>query len=275
MYRKLLLLPILMVVCLVLLRDRAPVALSVPTPSSASTYVDDGCCLPGEATFERLAKEDPVKFLDACLRRYNREIHGYSGVLHKQERIDGKLYPPEVIDFWFAENPYSVLMKWKQGARLVCATLYVEGDNDNNALVLPTLLKWSGKVVEHDPEGRLAKQSARYTMREFSLRQGTERAHKAWQAAQQHGALKVEYKGIQTVPELNGRKCHVLKRTCTPAEEDGLVYLEVMIDVDSWLQLGSRLTDADGNLIAYYFFPDIHVNPDFSKDQFTKESLRK
>src|SRR5262249_41512042 len=144
--------------------------------------------------FTRLAKEDPVKFLDACLRRYNRETHGYSGVLHKQERIAGKLHPPEVVDFWFREEPYSVLMKWKQGAKMACGTLYVEGENDNNALVLPTLLKWSGKLVEHDPEGRMAKDCSRYTIREFSIRQGTERAYKAWKAAQERGALVVEYK---------------------------------------------------------------------------------
>src|SRR5262245_2000857 len=274
MRRKLLLIPILMLICLVFIRDRVPMALSVPSPSSASTYVDDGASLPSEARFARLAATDPVKFLDACLRRYNREIHGYCGTLNKQERIDGKLYPAEVVDFWFREQPYSVLMKWQQGARMACASLYVEGENDNNALVLPTLLKWSGKVVAHDPDGRLARQSARYTIREFSIRQGTERTHQAWRAAQEKGHLFVEYKGVQAIPELQGRKCHLLKRTCDPPEEEGLVHLELMIDVDTWLQLGSRLTDGNGKLIAYYFFPSLDVNPEYCDEQFTKAMLK-
>ena len=272
---KLLLIPVLMVVCLLIARDRAPVALSVPTISAASTYVDDGRTLPEEATFARLAKDNPVKFLDACLRRYNREIHGYSGVLRKQERLNCKLQAVEVIDYWFEEEPYSVMMKWKDGARLASASLYVEGRDNDKMLVLPVLLRWSGRLVEQDPDGSMAHNCARYTIREFSVRQGTERTVKAWRAAQEKGTLRVEYCGVQPIPELNGRKCHLLKRTCDPPEEEGLVHLEVMIDAETWLQTGSRLVDGDGNLIASYFFPELQVNPQFAEEQFTKDTLRK
>src|SRR5262245_38902514 len=112
--RRILLAPLLMALCLLLVPDRAPVALSQPSaPSStpvAPEYVDDGVNLPTEATFARLAGTDPVACLQACMRRYKREIHALSGEMHKQETIDGKLQPPEVMDFSFREEPYSVLV---------------------------------------------------------------------------------------------------------------------------------------------------------------------
>jgi len=271
MRRNLLILLPLMALCLFLIPDRTPVAYSVPTATS-SEYVDDGTTLPDNNTMTRLARENPVQFLDACLRRYNREIKGYSGELHKQERLEGKLCPPEVIDFCFREDPYSVLMKWKEGIRLVRASLYHDCENDGKALVRPKLLNI---VVEQDPEGRLARQSSRYTLKEFSIRQGTERTIRAWKVAQEKGTLNVEYKGIQTVAELAGRKCHVLQRFVNPPEEEGLAVVEIAVDAETWLQTGSTLIDGKGDLIGKYFFPVVNINPEFPDDTFTKASLKK
>ena len=64
-----------------------------------------------------------------------------------------------MIDFWFREEPYSVLIKWKQGARQAAASLYVAGENNNKVVALPTLLKWSGKLLTRDPNCREAKLS--------------------------------------------------------------------------------------------------------------------
>lgn len=271
MRRKLLILLPLMVLCLFLIRDRSPVAFSIPT-APPSEYVDDGTTLPDNETMTRLARDNPVQFLEACLRRYGREVYCYSGELHKQERLDGKLCPPEVIDFCFREDPYSVLMKWKEGIRLVRGSLYHECENDGKALVRPKLLNI---VVEQDPEGRLARQSSRYTMKEFSIRQGTERTVRAWKAASDKGTLNVEYKGIQTIAELGGRKCHVLKRHVNPPEEEGLTTLEIAVDAETWLQTGSTLTDGKGDLIGKYFFSVLTINPPMPDDTFTKASLKK
>lgn len=274
MRQKLFIIPVLMALCLFLVPDRAPEVQSSPT-TPVSTWIDDGVSLPDEATFACLAKTDPPAFLQMCLRRYSREIHRYSGEMHKQERIDGKLHPPEVIDFWFREQPYSVLMKWKEGARAATTSMWVEGENNNKVLALPTLIKWSGRLVERDPDGRDARQGSRYTMREFSLRQGTERTWKAWKAAQDQGTLRVEYTGLVAVPELGGRRCHVLTRTCDPPEEDGVVTVRISVDAETWLQTGSTLIDGQGNLIGTYNFPRFTINPEIPATLFTKNSVRK
>src|SRR5690242_11332227 len=47
---------------------------------------------------EPLPVPDPVDFLQQALERYDRQgIEGYRLVMEKQERIDGKLQPPEEI----------------------------------------------------------------------------------------------------------------------------------------------------------------------------------
>jgi hypothetical protein len=39
------------------------------------------------------------------------------------------------------------------------------------------------------------------------------------------------------------------------------------------MQVGSVLLDAEGNLIAEYYFRDFELNPTFSEKQFTRENL--
>jgi hypothetical protein len=276
MRRKLLLLPICMGLCFLLIPDRAPVA-SSSQPISRN-WVDDGQSLPDETTFAELAKNDPVLFLVASLRRHNREIQSYSGVMVKQERIKDKLKDTEVIDFWFREKPYSVLMKWQSGSKLLrdaSSTLYVENENNNKVLIVPNAFKKLGTYVERDPDSDEVKSASRYGIREFSIRQGTERTWLAWLAAKEKGILFVQYEGIKPIAELDNRPCYILKRTCKPIEEDGIASVEIMVDTQSWLQLGSVLRNADGELIGRYFFTQLKINPEFPADQFSNVSVRK
>jgi hypothetical protein len=276
MRRKLLLLPICMGLCFLLIPNRAPVATS--SQPISHDWVDDGQSVPDEAIFAELAKSDPILFLVVSLRRQSREIQSYSGVMVKQERIKDKLKDTEVIDFWFREKPYSVLMKWQSGSKLLrdaSATLYVENENNNKVLIVPNAFKKLGKYVERDPESDEVKAASRYGIREFSIRQGTERTWKAWNAAKEKGILFVEYEGIKSIADVDNRQCYVLKRTCKPTEEDSIATVEIMVDTQTWLQLGSVLRNADGELIGRYFFTQLKVNPEFAADQFAKESVRK
>jgi hypothetical protein len=275
MRRKLLLVPSLMLLCLVLIPDRAPEVRSQQSTPPVAEYVDDGVSLPSEANLAKLAQTDAPAFLEMCMRRYRREVHTLSGEMIKQERIDGKVTPPELIDFWFREEPYSVMIKWKKGARQAAASMYVKGENNDKLLALPSLLKWAGKVVERDPDGREARACGRYTIKESSILQGTERTWAAWKAAKEKGNLQVEYLGVVPVAELAGRSCHVLKRICDPPAEDGIVTVEIAVDAETWLQTGSTLTDGKGELVGKYLFPKVVINPDLPANQFTKETLRK
>jgi len=223
---------------------------------------------------ERLAQTDPIAFLENCLRRYDREVKGYRATLQKQERLGGKLQGTEVIDVSFQEKPFSVLLDWQRGTRLAQRTLYQKGQNRDKLLVLPAGLFRLAGVVERDPDGADARRSGRYPLTEFGIKIGTERTLAAFEQAQKQKALHVEYLGERRVKEAGDRLCWTLRRTgYRRPEEEGITQLTFYVDKENWLQVGSVLKGAEGQLIGEYFFRDVRINPDFSPDTFSRAVL--
>src|SRR5260370_42505812 len=62
--------------------------------TNPSEFKDDGKVLPEAERLAALAKKDCIAFMEACLRRHNREVKGYTLTMYKQERINGKLQKP-------------------------------------------------------------------------------------------------------------------------------------------------------------------------------------
>jgi hypothetical protein len=233
---------------------------------------DDKGALPGDAEMERLARTRPVEFLEQCLRYYERNVQGYTCTLKKQERLDGKLQPSERIDVAFRERPYSVSLHWKEGARLAGSAVYVEGENGGNMLVRPTVFPIT---VQRDPDGSEARQSGRYSIKEFGIRKGMERTLASWKAAQDRGDLHVEYLGEVRLKEAGGRPCLALRRTrYARPENDGVAELTAYVDKENWLQIGSTLKGAEGQAIADYYFGDLRLNPEFKPEQFRRDGLK-
>ena len=189
---------------------------------------------PDNATMRQLAAKDPIAFLENCIFRYNQDVRSYRLKFHKRERINGKLNDAEEIDVCFREKPYSVLFRWKEGARKASAALYVEGENDDKLLVKPTGLggKIAG-VVKRDPEGSDAKKSGRYPLTQFGLKDATLRALASWKDAKAEDALHVEFVGEEKVKECGDRTCWIVKRSkYKKPETDGVVETTLYIDKD-------------------------------------------
>ncbi len=250
---------------------------SLPQPTAPLQEVADrGGRLPDNEGMERLARTDPVAFLENCLRRYAREVNGYRATLLKHERIDGQLQRRETIDVLFRERPFSVLFDWREGARLARRTLYVKGQNKDRLLVLPAILPGLLGVIERDPLGPEARRSGRYPLTEFGMKIGMQRTLAGWEAARQRGSLHVEYLGERRVPELGGRPCWVLRRTRYPGTEaEGIAELTVYVDRENWLQVGSVLKGRQGEVIGAYFFRDVRLNPEYQADDFTRAALKR
>lgn len=248
-------------------------------PPPAATFrevADSGNPLPTEADMENLAKTDPIAFFEKCIQRYDREVEGYTSTLLKQERIDGRLERSEIIDVWFQEKPFSVLMKWKEGARKAAAVLYVKGENRDQLLVKPAGIFSVAGIVTRDPNGSDAKKSGRYSLTEFGIKIAMQRTLASWKRADKAGTLKMEYLGVKRIKEAGNRPCWILKRPeYAKPEEDGITQLITYIDKENWLQVGSILKDEDGKLIGEYFFRDIKLNPDFPPATFTRDALKR
>jgi hypothetical protein len=244
----------------------------VPAP----VISDQGAALPTPAQMEKLAADDPVAFLEACIRRYDREVKGYSLTMQKQERLDGKLLPKEIIEVWLKEQPFSVYMHWLEGARKADSVVYVKGENNDMLLVHPAGLAGRFvKVVEREVAGEEAKASGRYPISQSGIKNGTLRTFAGWMAAQKRGKLQVEYLGEHKIKEAGDRVCYKLHRTYDQTENDGVTDLTIYIDKATWLQVGSVVKGENNKLIGEYFFRDIRLNPEFRKDQFERAILER
>lgn len=248
-------------------------AFASPSPA---VFVSPAGTLPDNAAMERLAREDPVAFLENTLRLYHRDIKGYTCQLQKQEFIGGSLQPVEVTDIWFREQPFSVLMIWRDGARKADSCLYAEGDNDNKLLARPhgaIARRFVGDVVAREVDSADARQSGRFTLNEFGLKKSAERTLADWVTARDAGTLRVEYFGIKNIKELNDRPCFHVRRISDQPEGDGYTELTLYIDTENWMHTGAIARAPGGKLIGEYYFRDVKTNPEFKPGQFNKEAL--
>lgn len=249
-----------------------------PPPAAAFHEVADrGTPLLSAAEMERLAQNDPIAFLQECIRRYDREVHSYTTTLYKQERIDGSIHKSELIDAAFREQPFSVRLKWKEGATRAAAVLYVKGENRDQLLVRPAgVLSFAG-VIKRDPYGSDARKSGRYPLTEFGIKIGMQRTLASWEQAKKAGALHVQYLGLQRIKEAGDRPCWVLRRSryAAPEGNEHIAGLTVYIDKDSWLQVGTVIKGEGDQFIGTYFFRDIQLNPQLPDETFTPTALKR
>jgi hypothetical protein len=259
-----------------LLVNQSPADGPRPVDNPLPEVTGDGP-LPDNARMEQLARTDQVAFLKNCLRRYQRDVQGYTLVMQKQERTNGYLNPTkEVIDVWLREEPHSVLMKWRAGARLAEAVLWVEGENDGKMLVRPNGFASrlvAGDVTLCDVDGPEARKSGRFPINRFGLRLSLERALASWQTAQDHHALHTEFHGLERLALADDRLCFHIRRIGDEPEGDGVLDQVLYIDQETWLPLGIIARGQGGALIGEYYFRQIHLNPEFKPGQFERAAL--
>jgi hypothetical protein len=215
----------------------------------------------------------PVAFLEACLKHYDDNVHSYSLLFDKQERVEGKLRGLEVVKVYYRDRPLSVYFHWLQTPdKLIRRALYVEGENKGLVRVDTPL-----GMQNFAPDSASAKQRSRYPINEFGLRQAMKRVYDTWLRAKAENTLHVEYHGQVAVPEVGGRTCYKLRRVryARPEEEDGVFGLTLFIDCETLLQVGSIVLGTEGEKLGEYFFRDIHLNPEIPAWQFTSEAFKK
>lgn len=247
------------------------------------------------ADFARLARTDALAMLSAAIRRYRAEVHGYTARLDKQERVGGILFAPEVMQLSVRDTPYAVKMIWESGARSVLfapveGVLYAAGENGDKIKVWrPSSFL---KLVDSGPTDSTARSASRYSITEAGLGSALERTYRAWSDAHKVQDLQWEFVATRPVPECGNRVCHIIQRTCSQPEldpflmseprpdatqrpDEAFTYITLMFDAETWLQVGSKLERADKQLVAYYYFRDILLNPEFPPDTFTPAGFQR
>ena len=72
---------------------------------------------------------DPEEWLREAEAAYER-VTAYTAVLHKQQRVEGKLLPKETIFLKFRKHPFSLYMNWIRAPYKGSELLYVAGWNE-------------------------------------------------------------------------------------------------------------------------------------------------
>jgi hypothetical protein len=231
-------------------------------------------------SFADLCRDDPVEAVATSMRKYKAEVTGYTCVIRRQERIDGTLRDPETIECEFRESPFAVRMHWLGATEGADTLLYVAGENKDNFLVIPAnpllknALNLTGRTyAKRKLDSSDAKSASRYPPNEFGIFVGMERVYVDWKAARDRGALRTEYLGLQPIPELDGRPCHAIRRTCLTPEQEGLTQVTIQLDPDTLLQVGAVLM-ANDELIGRYHFANVKLNPRLAVDRFSPETLK-
>jgi hypothetical protein len=248
--------------CLPLAAERPERSVKLASPGSA------------RLTQEPLPTPDPLAFLEKCVERYDQQgIRGYRLIFQKQERVDGILQPTEVIEVSFRAHPFSVLMRWRTGARIIDKALYVEGENHGQVLVHPTRL--AGMFVSYvarDPNGAEAGEVGRYSIMDFGFKKTVERTLRDWKAAKEKGAETV-YLGVRKVREAGDPPCYTLRQISPVPDAQGVSQATVYIDKENSFQVGTVLKDQGARLLGYYYYREIQLNPTYNADQFQPAAL--
>ena len=160
---------------------------------------------------EILLHYQPILLLEAGLAKYEAEVSGYAATFLKQEKVGGKLLPREKLHIHFREEPFSVHMRWLEGAIAAQAVLYVKGENGDKMIAKPRGISFL--TVSRDKDGSDAKATSRYTIDHFGIYLGQKRTVATMRKAQERGELHVRYEGLVKVPELNNRLCYKFIRS--------------------------------------------------------------
>lgn len=252
-----------------LLRDGNP-----PPPVAIHSNIEDRPQVE-KLSDEELARQKPVEFLEFCLAEYDKKVTGYRCYFVKQERVQGNLREPEKLVVHFREKPFSVHMAWLEGAQFCVKSMYVAGENDGKLLAASAIYGLpTGVTVARPVDAPDAKATSRFPITEFGVKKGMLATFGSMKEAYAKGTLHVRYEGKENPEKTGNRTCYKLVRTpYDPPEDDKINKLTVWIDCDTLMQVGSELIDADGNLIAEYYFRDIELNPTFADIQFTRKAL--
>jgi uncharacterized protein DUF1571 len=227
-----------------------------------------------------LARNDPLAFLQNCLKQYEKNVRGYQVTMQKQERLQGRLQNREVIEVAFREQPFSVFMRWLEGAKKADRVVFVAGENEGMMLAHPSGVAGKlVKVVKRKVDSEEARQSGRYTVDQFGFKNSLQRILSSLETAKQKGALHLEFQGETKVFESDQRICFKLKRTYAAPEADGTEDLTLYVDRENFLPIGivvrGKVDAATGNreLLGEYFFRDLRLNPQFSPQQFNEAAF--
>lgn len=185
------------------------------------------------------------------------EVRDYTAVLHKQERVDGVLHPPEAIRLKF-RKPFQVYLKWIDPGHAGREVLYVAGRNGNR------LMAHEGGalgfiVLNLDPHGSLAMRNSRHPITDTGIGRMLEVVSGSMHRALAAGELEVSRVSPGTV---FGRRTRQIEGRLPADPAKGYYAPRVVMDFDlnSKLPIQIAVYDAEDRLLEQYGYEDLQLD---------------
>jgi hypothetical protein len=147
--------------------------------------------------------DEAIELIQEAQQRF-RSVKDYSCVFVKQEKLEGRLQPPEYIEMKVRNEPFSVYMNWLEpnaGRELI----YVHGRNNNMILAHEGGgLRSLAGTVELEPTSERAMSAARYPITSAGIGNLIKRLLDRW--GKERDAEGVEVKIAESV-KVDGQEC--------------------------------------------------------------------
>jgi len=252
------------------------VAATVVLVFSTLSYAQGANPLRGKLSARDIVRNNPAALKDnpmllvAAATETMANVKDFTCIVEKRERVKGKLLLEATVLLKVREKPYSVYAKWIKGDRKGQEALYVTGKYKNKIVAHLSGFSRALGVHEIDPNGSLARSSARHPVNEVGFSPMLKRLKIACDAAKKNGDLKVLYLGkthledgvtayglIRVLPRRNNYPCHIM-----------FFYL------DAKELLPARLVslDWDYRLLESYTFKKIHPNQGLTDHDFDRNN---
>jgi hypothetical protein len=199
----------------------------------------------------------PEEWLREAEAAYDR-VATYTAVLHKQQRIAGKLLTGETILLKFRKKPFSLYMKWIQAPHKGSELLYAEGWNENRVRAhRGGILRFI--VRNFNPNDPVLMKNNLRPATSTGVGYLLEAVAKDMREAIEHGELTFSGEGEETV---YGRTTQVLN-VIFPKEKAqdyaGHRYI-INQDVENKTLIRIRIYDQDNQLVENYGYENFELN---------------
>lgn len=201
-------------------------------------------------------KPDPKKWIEEAEAAYDR-VASYKAVVHKQQRVAGKLLPEETILLKF-KKPFSLYMKWIKGPYQGSELLYVAGWNENRVRAhRGGLLRFITRNLDPRDPGLMAGNLRPVT--DMGIGQLVKTVAVNVRTAINAGELRFSERGVEPV---YGRKTRILEVVFPNERAGGYDGHRLVInqDVESKILIRIRVYDQDDQLVENYGYEDLDLD---------------
>ena len=224
-----------------------------------------------QATPPEQALERALQLADEA-RRVLEGVKDYTATFVKQERLEGKLLPQEVIQLKVRHQPFSVYLKHLAPPGLKGQeAIWVQGANDDKIIAHGAGIL-NVATVRLDPEGTLAMKGNRHSIRHVGLRHLLQ---ELLRLCEEHRQQLLQCRIWFLDEEVDGVPCQVLEVRAPRRWEDfpwamARIYLDkqkripIRYEAYDWPPEGQK----DLQLIEHYYYKDLKLNVGLTDKDF-------